>query len=380
MAKGIKIGTNKIDFEDTSLKTSVGDLDTLDTEEKSSVVGAINELSSGKQDTLTAGDGISIDDNNEISVDPMPADDMSNIIDPLPIFPADKSNEDYYTKEEIDAELDTAKGFSTNPTENIVYYNGYPLFMTTPYLNIYVNSDTGADDIDSGYGFSADKPFKTLRYAFSKIPALGLVGSSSITQHYSGNVCLNLSGTFEASTLTKLQIHELHSRLYIQPTTSNDTVTFKNITFYFSVCPFVQFQNGTFNFEYTITSTSAQISAIEAYNTSYVSISATINVKGNSTLYNYLKDNNICSQAISTGRASSVTITSTFTITYFMRICVATYTGMIYFENVTATNINTTLSSLVAESGGIISYSTASGMSTNQYTGKGGRIFTGSQS
>ena len=64
-------------------KTAIGTLANLSTTNKSDLVSAINELDSTKAEAYTAGDGIDIN-NDEISVDPMPSADMSEIITPLP--------------------------------------------------------------------------------------------------------------------------------------------------------------------------------------------------------------------------------------------------------------------------------------------------------
>lgn len=74
----------KIAYDDSQTnKSHIGTLSNLLTTAKNNLVAAINELFNGKQDVLSAGDGIVIE-NDEISVDEMPAEDMDEVIDELP--------------------------------------------------------------------------------------------------------------------------------------------------------------------------------------------------------------------------------------------------------------------------------------------------------
>lgn len=75
-------------YTKTEIDNIIGDLDDLQTTHKTNLVEAINEAntngsSSGGGTTYTAGDGISIN-NDEISIDPMPSEDMDSIFDELP--------------------------------------------------------------------------------------------------------------------------------------------------------------------------------------------------------------------------------------------------------------------------------------------------------
>ena len=75
-----KVITNKINTKADA--ENIGDLEDLTTTAKTDLVSAINEAAASSA-SYTAGDGIDIS-NDEISIDPMPAADMEEIMTPLP--------------------------------------------------------------------------------------------------------------------------------------------------------------------------------------------------------------------------------------------------------------------------------------------------------
>lgn len=64
-------------------KTNIGNLSNLQTTAKNNLVAAINEVAGESGGSYTAGNGITIQQ-NEISTDNMPSTDMSEIVNPLP--------------------------------------------------------------------------------------------------------------------------------------------------------------------------------------------------------------------------------------------------------------------------------------------------------
>lgn len=103
----------KIAYDDSQTnKSHIGTLSNLLTTAKNNLVAAINELFNSKQNVLSEGDGIVIE-NDEISVDEMSSADMAEIVTPLPSVMSRRMK--YSTEEQVVGE----------------WINGKPLYQKT---------------------------------------------------------------------------------------------------------------------------------------------------------------------------------------------------------------------------------------------------------
>lgn len=125
------------------ISQTVGDVANLNTTEKSSVIGAINEVRNF---------------NNLANRPVKEVTSIQDIISPLPVDNKSKWSE----------------------KNGILFYDDKPYSDAKGNnINIYINSETGVDDFDGGYGFSAAKPFASIDYAVKYAPLTSSVNRMS---------------------------------------------------------------------------------------------------------------------------------------------------------------------------------------------------------
>lgn len=143
-----------------------------------------------------------------------------------------------YSEQEIEDAITFQKRFKVD--RNLLWMDNR-VVCSTATTNIYVNSSTGVDNWDAGYGASAAKPLKTLEYMLKFIPhtsrdanttngtaATGSVGA------YAYNINIYITGTFTSPNgLKYLQFCDISQRIYIV-ITGNTTMT--GYMLYFNNC------------------------------------------------------------------------------------------------------------------------------------------------
>lgn len=251
----------------------------------------------------------------------------------------------------------------------ILFYDGKVFaWMNKNNIVMYVNSETGVDNFDGGYGFSADKPFKSIGYAFNYIPTIGV----EMTNYYYDAPVINLyvQGTFSANSFTQFRIRH---GLPIYITLTGDTV-FNNMGFRIesNQCCIINLDQYNLTMNYTLTTLSSSINSFICTNMSHLHIYGTgkLTINGNSDLkaITYLV-------TVTCAGGSSLSILCPMEVNTLKRVFNLNTNGMIYIENCAGSN---NIDLIYAAQGGVFSYNTITA-DGNKRTMTGGRIFTGSQ-
>ena len=305
-----------------------------------------------QRDTLQFGEGFLAedDDTNEktvITPDVMPSEDMSEVISPLPsVMP----RTDMDLREE----------------HNILFVDGVAT-MALDTIRLYVNSSTGVDDYEGGYGFIRSKPFKTIQYAMQYLPRHSKNAQS---------VNLYLTGTF-TSTNEYYQSLEFSGytnklQIWIYP-----NVVFNNVSFCFRDCVSVLVSIDTactFNITDTTLATRIVWCMIFWCIASTVNITQwnnapTVTVVGNATSKARIR-------GFSVSQGSSVWAAITFNISQAVVGVQCEQRADCYIGVLQGSNLN---NSINAYHGSMVAYTTNS-TDIATTTGQGGRIYTGTQS
>lgn len=329
--------TSENPVQNKVIKAAIGDLTELETTEKESLVGAINEVR---------------DFENLTNRPVKEVTSITSLINPIPVKTESKWEE----------------------KSGILFYNGRALCAINN-VNIYINSDTGVDDIDNGYGFSVSKPFASLEYAQQFFPVISCKTANGLNSIFN----IHLQGTFTSDNIKGLNFEQASLRTYL--IIENNTI-FNNYTLQLlNNQYFIIRLKANLTFNITKTDLTSGITVIKHIFSNCVvdrgqssENSFTITINGNSNSKNYINgvecssgskfviispninlSINNCSRAVSAGGASQCT-----------------------FAKLSGSNLNI---GLEASFGGILTYATNTmSATTATKTSSGGRIYTGSQS
>ncbi len=303
----------------------------------------------------TAGNGINIDDENlEISTDNLQSDDMKDIITPLPGVIID--------------------GVKAKVENNIIWIENRPV-MLTESLNVYINPQTGVDNYEGGYGFSAAKPFASIDYALNNTPKLPFPHTNNSGQ--AKNISFHLSGTFTSTAIKQYTFEFPASRFYLY---IDGDVILNNVTLQFFDCRYVILRlNGNLTFNITNTSLTSVIRVITVAQ-SLIAVDSpnataqtpySIIINGNSTSKSYIRGIEV------TGSTMYNSVNNTSIEVNQCNIGFNVINGSsTYYLTTKGLNNNTVFNA----SGGIIMYGNNSATGTNiTKTSYGGRIYTGAQ-
>ena len=320
------------------ISQTVGDIANLNTTEKSSVIGAINEVQNF---------------NNLVNRPVKEVTSIQDIISPLPVD-TDSAWEEKY---------------------NMLWYKGEPILGLTS-INIYVNPQIGVNDIDNGYGFSLNKPFATIEYALKWTPA-DMVKDSVNNKH---SVSMYISGIHRQGSTT-FGAYNFNFPNYRMMLIVSDETTIYNAKFIVKGSQdFMLRLNGNlvFNIDMTLTS---HANCLDLY-TSFITFDVgdntahSITITGNTSSQTYLSGLNIAS-------CCNLTVASDNLITLsFNNVNIAVVGSgggaNAYVGQLSGSNIKIGIN---VYRGGTITYrSNTMTATTAKATSNGGRIYTGSQS
>ena len=285
----------------------------------------------------------------------MPAADMSEVISPLPV---------------ISGNVTIKKD-----TNYILWVDSQPI-LALVNINIYVNPQTGVDDYNGGYGFSAEKPFASISYAMNYMPKLTAPDMNG--NGYAKSIFLHLYGTFTSTNFKQYSFEFPSIRFYC---VIENNVVFNNITLQFFNCKYAVLRlNGSLTINITDTSLTSSVRALSVTQSTFVidSSNATAQspksmvITGNSTVRNYIRGIE-CSTSIVCNSAPNTSIEAN----YCDMVVNGVNASNVYIGTLRGANNSTVLS---ATSGTVLGFGANSATGTTvQKTSSGGRIYTGQQ-
>lgn len=305
-----------------------------------------------------------------------------------------------YSEQEIEDAIAFQKRFKVD--RNLVWMDNRILYSIGT-VNIYVNSSTGVDDWDAGYGASAAKPLKSLEYMVKFIPHTcsrdnniqSVTTSTGSVYASSFNINIYITGTFTSSNgLKYLDFYDIPQRIYVV-ITGNTTLNGYIIRFCNCRCAFIRLEaNLTINAGTTTVNTNSistgtwmsmltvYHSTLEIYTNTLSGASASsvrdLKIVSNATLRNNKYVCGIisgpCSKTLINGNSSTPSGVRV-TVSNCRRAFRSYQASLMYIGWIYAGTGNT--EGKRAE-GGFMSYGTQTALSNGtNYQNSGGRIFTG---